>query len=1234
MKTTTPIIFSERVLGSKGKNSKKDKVPEAKKRKVRLASEDAESIALSGLPGDTEKTNVEVEDHADSVDTNVATSTKELSSLSDGDVVENTMSLLPLKETIQVSINATKKIRSIVLSQEEDERTESQSAMERFESEAPGNNHDDYPGVQTRPHTNVFSRLDGGRPPDKPDKQPVFSRLDILPTSSSSKNPQQTPVEKTEKNKKDQGNNNKAIHEAANKGTKEQQNPIGKEKMKEEISNKNTEGSRREEIRNSRRSKSKSPNRRHRVDLCHEGRKQHSRRLTPPRSDRVRTEDRRESITSSKHATTSRYGSNQRNERRKQRSPPRKERRYSPRRREVRKRSLEHNAQKKLKREESSNEERNAAQQYTPEERKKMEEDLKKIDMMIQLKAEKKKNKAILTSDSDQIGNVVKSEKQQNVSVEAVSINLAIHSGENSPCESFDGNPEVPKVSNSHAKQITSIEQPPVKNRSKMDCEKDISLPSKSEPINKDSNISAIALQMSHPKIPSKANNDKGNKQSAEVKTIAEKPTSGIEKTTVKDSSRHSSISTNKNDVTDEENSPANAREEKEKETTVDHRSSIASKDKASSSNTDCDSDDDASSDKTTTTTTDSSSDDSSPVRKRKSKKKQKKKKSRRKRDKTDTESDSDNSDDDGDSDDDSDGRKSKKRKRKRKKRKKSKNKLKRKRRKSEKDDGLVNSEQLALIIQEERRKMKEEILKEIQSMPGGIPNFEQPTPKVQNKKVEDEDDDSVELDYSSEEDFDQHGFRTGIPLRKDSSEIVDDAKAEPKKDEIVEVFNSGNDILDLELEEDDEETNWKRQKKEDDEKSSTAKSKDKDHNSLHRSQHSYRRNKSRYTHKESDRRKYVKEDQASERRGRSDNKKMDNIGKQSSNKSDKTEQHLSDRNDRKDKNSDNEKVVSDRNSRKDDKFQSKNKNGNTPTGKANNDQHQKSSYSSERREKNSKDGYRPGRMNKESKVESHFNATLKSTSPLRKKESPKQRKGLSEERESKTHMANDEQAKGDFHKLKHSRSDVVLSRTKSQSADVQSSQPIPSVSLSSSTIVASSTATKTSITQESTVTHLDGIAIAKEVRDKVFKLNNFWNTDGMKRPNDTSSNLSKEQTTEFNTSSNKQQSSTKNASDREVSKKKPKLTDEVGHWEAPYGKTPSASNDIGNRLLHLAGSSYAVPVKCFPSSSGDKHITNEPTTSQSHQWNDEEEVHGESRMDELAHHSKKEPSGNADPKR
>lgn len=167
----------------------------------------------------------------------------------------------------------------------------------------------------------------------------------------------------------------------------------------------------------------------------------------------------------------------------------------------------------------------------------------------------------------------------------------------------------------------------------------------------------------------------------------------------------------------------------------------------------------------------------------------------------------------------------SRKKKEKRSKKKKQKH---RKKSKSGEEKTVMTNEELAAM----KEKMKEEILKEIQqklptaaTATSSDKSIEKQDAVVSNENksssdTHDDDDDSLELDYSSEEPYDEHGFHTGVTQKKDASQTGDEPAAIKKEDAVIEMLeDAAVDDLDYDLDDTTEEDNWKRQKKDEDEK-------------------------------------------------------------------------------------------------------------------------------------------------------------------------------------------------------------------------------------------------------------------------------------------------------------------------------------------------------------------------------------------------------------------------------
>jgi len=221
------------------------------------------------------------------------------------------------------------------------------------------------------------------------------------------------------------------------------------------------------------------------------------------------------------------------------------------------------------------------------------------------------------------------------------------------------------------------------------------------------------------------------------------------------------------------------------------------------------------------------SSSESEPVKK-KSKKKRSKKKKKRQRNSSDSSTES--SSDDDDSSDGNSKRRSKKKKRKHKKKKSGKRKSKqsRKSKKNKEKAVVMDPSQFTSWMEEQKLKMREEILNELKTSI----KVELPQNIVANKDSSKVRDAFEEINKAGEKDAEiaeseseiemetKDGFPTGIPLRKEQSEVANvsdlsnDAKILPPTEEVFTLFKS-DDELDYDLDDNDDsndEENWKRQ--------------------------------------------------------------------------------------------------------------------------------------------------------------------------------------------------------------------------------------------------------------------------------------------------------------------------------------------------------------------------------------------------------------------------------------
>ena len=209
--------------------------------------------------------------------------------------------------------------------------------------------------------------------------------------------------------------------------------------------------------------------------------------------------------------------------------------------------------------------------------------------------------------------------------------------------------------------------------------------------------------------------------------------------------------------------------------------------------------------------------------RRKKSSKRQKQKKHRRKRGGSSSSSSSE--EEESSSDESERERKRRAKHKKRKHRKKTSKKKKKRKKKSEKGEKhVLSSKDLAAMTE----KIREEVLKEIKENLPSVTTASTDPPKVlpQSTSDKDSDPDDLQLDYSSEEPYDEHGFHTGLSKKDspESSKKEEDEKSKEVKENVLVILDEAVEDLDYDLEEEEEEEeeetteeeNWKRQKKDD----------------------------------------------------------------------------------------------------------------------------------------------------------------------------------------------------------------------------------------------------------------------------------------------------------------------------------------------------------------------------------------------------------------------------------
>lgn len=354
-----------------------------------------------------------------------------------------------------------------------------------------------------------------------------------------------------------------------------------------------------------------------------------------------------------------------------------------------------------------------------------------------------------------------------------------------------------------------------------------------------------------------------------------------------------------------------------------------------------------------------------------------------------------------------------------------------------------MNESQFSAFLDKVKESLRDEIVKELHHPPAGEKEKE-PTSKNSKKKEKslrsDGPKDAVDsLDELELEMSTHHGFPTGIPLRKDESEIVGSKSTETtkrEKEEIFDVFKSDDD-LDNELDSD----NWKRKNEKGGGGSSgTGEKSDEDRRTKNKEGSSKRdKDSNRFKH--------------SSRSEHSDCKKQDLVGKN-------------------DKTSTKQTVEDFEKSRKDDKDRKR-------TLDSNNERSTKDDSKKRGRLDESKDVPRDKKVyNKDDKVD--------------------------EDRE----------------------------RRGSNKASPKPPKDFPFTA------------------KEIMPSPVDGITIATQVREDVYKSNDFWNGSAKKRPMDIDSAPSA-------------------IDDSKRKEGIAQIETTVGRWEAPF------SSDINNRLAKLADAKY-----------------------------------------------------------
>ena len=476
-----------------------------------------------------------------------------------------------------------------------------------------------------------------------------------------------------------------------------------------------------------------------------------------------------------------------------------------------------------------------------------------------------------------------------------------------------------------------------------------------------------------------------------------------------------------------------------------------------------------------------SDSTDSEPVKKRKKKKVKKKKKKRK------HESDSSSDDDSDDSE-----RSSKKKRRKRKKKKKRRAKYSRKKKKSKVEGQAVvmDKKDWTAWLEKQKEKMRAEIIQELQqniAVPSKMNNDPAKKKQVIEESLDGQDaeiaDCCDEIKMGT-----QHGFSTGIPLRKDEEDFAELTDKDSKgEEEIFSLFKSDDD-LDFDESEDDE--NWKRR-------------------------NSKEKEVGKKTGEESRKREKEKE-----------------VGKKTGEESRKREKEK-----HKHQRDMNEKV-------------SRKERPRNPSPRKD----EKSKHAFSKRKELNDERNKP--LNRSGTRERNVKKHDRSRSDGSSHESP-MLKVESDKHSSFTHSDTSKHEKGVAPRI----SDRYHASEAGLPLSTELSRPHKSGDI------------KRNDEPKDSVTPVDGIAIANKVRDKVYKLDDFWKGDGKgsrKRPLSSGENIFKDSITREKTESatNDPAMVGRRAPDQIVSSKP------TGHWEAPFADV-QMHTDVQHRLIQMADSTY-----------------------------------------------------------
>lgn len=525
--------------------------------------------------------------------------------------------------------------------------------------------------------------------------------------------------------------------------------------------------------------------------------------------------------------------------------------------RELRRRSSDDRGQEKTKRSHDDDSE------LSKEERDKMEKELKKVEMMIEIKSKKKNKEKNRENESVEVSG--EANKVDKVDIETSTINVAIHSYDNTPepgPERYLQSMDERKIGEGKDKK-SSHSEPKTEETASPEEKVDTEVTVKGK-VN-DTNVVVVTAEKFQTSIKPVSNkednteimvqdssNDASENKSEDSSTKKKKHKQKKDKQS--DDSGGTSENTQKSGVGKDGASTVSKEEV----------SSDSGSGKSSSEGDSQSDDSDHSSDK------DSESTENSEQGRSKKKKKSKK---RKKKNKSDSESDL------SDSDDSEEGLK------KRKKRKKKRKKKKKKRRKKKKDltTTLMDQEQLKAWLEKEKEKIREDIMRELQQQQQqqqlqqkeSKPQSEMPKSEIvktternevqkatgskKKTKVEEVQAECLDAEVCESTDDEMllmHGFPTGIPLSKDKEELMevnesDGEKVKKDEEEIFDLFKSDED-LDYDLK---EEGNWKRKvKDEDGAKSDSKMKKSKTYDGCKGNSHGEREDKHRQRRRDRDR--------------------------------------------------------------------------------------------------------------------------------------------------------------------------------------------------------------------------------------------------------------------------------------------------------------------------------------------------------------------------------------------